>query len=77
MADTEKKNNETENKGIDAPKTHSTFKWKVADVSRITFRYMIVDTKAIDKIVKEKGKEAEKLVGGITVTEIKSTYIKG
>lgn len=45
------------------------WKWSVTDAEKHNRKYLILDTKQVDKIVKALGKDAEELVGGISVRQ--------
>jgi hypothetical protein len=61
---------------VDGLGFRKSFTWDVADISKINRKYLVPDKKAISKIVKSVGKDAESIIGGITVSESESAVVR-
>jgi DNA repair exonuclease SbcCD ATPase subunit len=54
---------------VDGIARTKVWKWSVTDASQHNRKYLVLDEKQVDKVVKALGKDAEEIVGGISVRQ--------
>ncbi len=56
--------------------TRTTYEFEVSDISKLKPEFLMPDLTKIGKLVRSLGKEAEPIIGGITVKEVKQVAVR-